>query len=251
MKSLFFVGLLFFAIFFFGCKKSEDNQPISQTIKGSVLLFDENNVLVNDNSETIVSIENSEPLINVAVNSKGEFELPELNISGTTALVFSHIGYGTIKQYYSQSGLDSIKKGITSFQSVSLYAKSSVVVNSLSGIAEGDMFKMNCNVSVPNANSLNAIRFFIQKNNSDVSFNNCANYTNVSKSFPVTTGNNTINICMKCEEACGFQPGDTAYIKAYGDISLLNSFIDLSTNKLVFPCVNPNSNSSTLWFVVP
>lgn len=168
-------------------------------------------------------------------------------------LIFSHAGYGTVRQYYTQSYLDSITKGI---KKISLFPISSMVVNSLSGTLNGDTYKLTCNVSAPDANSSNGVSFFIQKNNSKVSFADYSGDTSVSRfmTIPVTNGDNTNSICIKCSKDCGFiQYGDTVYIKAWGfNInSYASNYVNPLTNKLVFPSINPNSNSSTIWFVVP
>ena len=53
-----------------------------------------------------------------------------------------------------------------------LLPRSSVTVNSLSGILDGDKFKMVCNVSLAQAKPTNGVTFFLSKNNSQVSYDN-------------------------------------------------------------------------------
>ena len=263
MKQSFFLGLLVIGIYFPGCKKAEDDKSISPSersislfTQGHISLFDKNNQAVPDFSGMNVSVENSNPVIKVPVNANGEFQLPKLNSSGPMELIFSHAGYGTVKQYYTQSHLDSITKGITKVGDISLFPISSVVLNSLSGTLNGDTFKMTCNVSVPDANSSNGVSFFIQKNNSKVSFADYTGDTSVSRFFtiPVTNGDNTNSLCIKCSKDCGFiKSGDTVYIKGWGfNInSYTSNYVNPLTNKVVFPNINSNSNSPTIWFVVP
>ncbi|MGZ5220587.1 MAG: hypothetical protein ACXWC7_10920 [Chitinophagaceae bacterium] len=250
MKQLFFAGLPLFMLFSNGCTKSGNDRP--DAIKGEVFLVDKNNQVVSNIPGVFVSVENSNPLQIVAVNSNGEFELPALNSRDTMALVFSHAGYGTVKQYYTQSDLHEV----SSVQGVYLHPISSVVVNSLSGTLTGDVFKMAFNVSAPESNAANGVTFFIEKNNAEVSFADCPGNNSVSRflTVGVTEGNNTASFCLKCAKECGFlQSGDTAYLKAYGDIKSPygSNYVDLSTNRLVFPSINKTNNSSTIWFVVP
>jgi hypothetical protein len=251
MKHLLLFGLSLVILFSTGCKKTGNDQPVS-TIKGSVLLIDKNNQILSNVSGINVSVENSEPLKTLPVNSKGRFELPALKGSEAMTLVFSYPGYGTAKQYYTQSDLEELTGG----QGVFLLPKSSVIVNSLSGQLTGDIFKMSYNVSVQESNAGDGVTFFIEKNNADVSFTNCPGNNSVSRflTIPVTNGDNSTTFCLKCARECGFlKSGDTAYIKAYGDFRspYASNYVDLSTNKLVFPSINEISNSSTIWFVVP
>jgi len=252
MKKLIFAAFLLSALYFMGCKKSEFKSDLSKPITNAVLLFDENNNAVNDNSGTTISIEEvgAGLPVNIVTDSKGEFTLPLIKTSSIT-LVYSHPGYGIIKQYYTQSALDSIAKGIIAIEGVNLYPISSVVVNSASAKIENNELTITCNVSVPKQASLNAIRFIIQKDNSDVSYSNCISNRNITKSFPVVNGDNIITVCTPCEVQCGYQSGDALYMKAYGDISFLNSYTDPFANKIVLPCINPNSNSSVISFIVP
>lgn len=91
MKQRIFLVLIVTLIFSLSCKKSEVNQSIS-TIevhtslvtkgKGHISLFDKHNQIVSDISGIDVSVENSNPLITVPVNSDAEFELPKSNNSG-------------------------------------------------------------------------------------------------------------------------------------------------------------------------
>lgn len=249
MKQLFFAGFSLFMLFSAGCKKSGNDKP--DVIKGHVSLIDKNNQVTSNVPGVFVSVENSNPLQVVEVNSSGEFELPALNNRDTMALVFSHAGYATVKQYYTKSDLQEV----SSVQGVYLHPISSVVVNSLSGTLTDDVFKMTFNISA-DSNATNGVTFFIEKNNAEVSYADCPGDNSVSRflTVAVTEGNNTASFCLKCAKECGFlQSGDTAYLKAYGDIKSPygSNYVDLSANKLFFPSINKISNSPTIWFVVP
>jgi hypothetical protein len=250
MKPILFTALILALFPFESCKKSVTANTFTP-IRANVLLIDGNNNVANDNTSSIVTVETSNPVITIPVNAQGEFEIPSLDEATGITFAFSHPGYGTTREYYTKGAYDSIKSGMGGFQSVTLFEKSSVVVNSASGVVQNGQFKVTVNVSVLNAQAGNSIRFFIQKNNSAPSYNNCYGVNNISTAFPVANGDNTIDVCMKCEELCGFLPGDTAYIKAYGDVSPINFYIDPSTNKMVFPCVNTDSQSPILSFIVP
>jgi hypothetical protein len=255
MKSFFYYGIVITLVTLTSCKKSVSSQP-EAAATGHISVFNKNSQLLSDISGTTVTIENTSPAITIPVQSNGTFELPQTNNSGTMVLQFSRPGYGTVKQYYTPSDLENIKKAMADVQEVSLFPKSTVLVNSLSGSLNGDVFTLTCNVSTPESNTTNGVSFFIQKNSAEVSFANCPGNNSVSRflTIPVNDGNNSSSFCIKCAKDCGFlQAGDTAFIKAYGDIKtpFTSIYTDAFTNKLVFPCINTNSASSTIWFVVP
>lgn len=242
------------------CKKSDlntvvGNVPTDNTIK-AVLLADDNDYVLTDLSGSMVTVENSNPLISVGVNSQGGFQLPKLPNSGSICLVFSHANYGTIKQYYPAAELDSIAKGKADFLGPVLLPKSKVYVNSFSGSLQGDVFKANCNISVPKTYATNGITIFAKVNNPDVTYENCTRENNVSNfmTMPVINGNNTVEICTTCLKECGFfKSGDVVYLKAYGNIfsKFGSDYLNPITEKYVFPNINANSNSETISFVVP
>lgn len=264
MKQLMLAGLVIFLATLLGCQKNQTNSSITNLLQGSAVLYNANLQIVNDNTNTTVTVQNAGTSTTVPVKSDGTFQLPILKVSGVLTIAYSHAGYGTYKQFYAQSAMDSIVKGFTQIQPVNLFPTSPVIVNSLSSTRNNDTVTVVCNVSVANRDTLNAIRFFVQKGSPIGSYNNFISTQNVTKPFSVTNGNNIIQICTPCEKECGFRSGDTLYLKAFGDVGNINvsnkygsfgsalySYTDATTNYLCFPCVNPNNNSSSISFVIP
>lgn len=131
-----------------------------------------------------------------------------------------------------------------------LYPVSTVTVNSLTAEIDNNILKMKCNVSIPKQRALTSIRFFMQTN-PEVSCDGATTTKNISHSFPVVNGDNTITAWIPSFKECGYKSGDVVYLKAYGDIRQSRFYFNPFTSKFVFPSVNPNSNSSVISVLVP
>jgi hypothetical protein len=255
MKNLFLI-LFGLSAVIGSCKKSVvDSSNI--TAKGTVLLIDENNHPLSDYSGVIITSENSDTKIPVDVN--GEFDFPSLpNNSSHLTLIFSKLGYGTVTQDYTKAHLDSCVTQSSTISDIVLLPLSSVTVNSLVGILDGDKFKMTFNVSFDQVKPTNGVTFFLSKNNSQVSYNNCIGNNANSRTWtvPVTSGENLNSFCFTRTIDCNcdfLASGDTVYVKAYGDTysPFGNSYFDSRSSKLIFPNINANTGSATISFVVP
>ena len=239
------------------CKKSSVDQP-NTPLKGKILIVDEYNHVTSDYTGVTVSVENSETA-KIKVDGKGEFQFPELiNNSSELKISISKPRFGTITNYYSNAQLDNLRKQNSLVTDFALLPQSSVVVNSFSGVVDGENFKMAFNVSLTKDRPTNGVTLLLTKNNPQISFDNWAGKITDSRSWtvPVTAGDNHTTFCFKHTVTCPcdfLSSGDTVYIRAYGDTysQFDNRYIDNSTGKLVFPNINGNSSSSTISFVVP
>ena len=254
MKNLttFCVFLFFFGVT--GCKKSTVQDSIS-VAKGSIIVVDQNDKISSDFSGVSVSIENTNPVIHIPVNSTGEFEFPQLP---EFILSFSKNGYGTVKQYYSTSIVDSIKSGKTGEQSIVLLPLSTVMVNSLSGHISNGKFYYSCNVSTSNSNLINGVTLILQKNKPQISLTDFYGNTSTSRflTIPALNGTYSDSVCISHTITCDcdfLNSGDYLNVKAFGNsISQYgNSYFNMKTNSLIFPCINENTNSTTLSFRIP
>jgi len=267
MKVHFLILTGLFAILY-GCRKSplttetvrvaDITKDQNSGAKGYILLVDENNQQLNDYSGVNISSENSE-MTSVPVNARGEFSFPPLTNNATSLLLtFSKNGYGTVRQYYSKSVLDSLSNHQLALPDIILLPQSSVSVNSLRGILDSNTFKMVCNVSVAQAKPTNGVTILLLKNNSQVSYSNWTGNIANSRAWtiPVTAGDNLFSFCVNrtIECNCDFlRSGDTVYLKAYGDTysPFGNRYYYLQTGQLIFPAMNTSASSATISFVVP
>ena len=250
MNSRAFIFIIFISSLFFSCQKGISWNLPSPPQPGAVKLFTENNIPDDYFSNVIINVSNGSGSTNFAPNVDGSFTLPKLNDNGDVTFSFSNPSYGTIKKYFSETAVDSMENGYLSLPNATLYQVSTIELNSIKATLVTDTFKIICNVSCI-TNSLNAVRFFIQKNNKNVAYNNSPSLQNATLPVAVKNGDNYINICTSCEVNNGFNSGDTLYIKAYADISADVHYTDINSNLIVFPCVNPVTRSSTLSFIVP
>ena len=118
--------------------------------------------------------ENSD-IAKISVDVNGEFYFPGLvNNSAYLTLKISKPGYGTVTHHYTKAQLDSFSNQGSTISDLVLLPQSSVTVNSLSGMLDGDKFKMVCNVTLAQVKPTNGVTFFLSKNNSQVSYDNCA-----------------------------------------------------------------------------
>src|SRR4030095_3324233 len=114
------------------------------------------------------------------------------------------------------------------------------------------------NVSLTKDRPTNGVTFFLTKNNSQVSYDSWTGNITNSRSWTVTvkSGDNLHTFCFTHTIACPcdfLSSGDTVFIKAYGDTysPFDNRYIDNPTGRLIFPNINGNASSSTIYFVVP
>lgn len=240
-------------IFVFSCSKNagSNNNTIKKPVgySAQVSLFEGNISLSSEGpAGTSITAASAAGTFKATADAKGNFTLPVISNSGLVTLSYRHDGFGEMKDYFTESAYDSIQNGLLTPNSPILYRISPVVVNSLTGVINGTELTLTCNVTTPTADDY-AIRFAVSKS-SDVSYNNCRNDNNISTGFTVKNGNNTISLCTPCEQQCGYKPGDTLYIKAYGDWLPLISYYDIVNQKIILPCVNTNSKSQVVSFVV-
>lgn len=240
-------------IFTCSCNKSSTSLSGNVTKKpsgfqSSVALFNGDNTPVPDSLAGItVTAANVESSYIATTDAKGNFKLPVIPNNGMVTVTYTRNGFGAMQDYYTETAYDSIQNGLFLPGSPSLYRISPVVVNSLTGIVNGNELTLTCNVTAPGND--NAVRFAISKS-SDVAYNNGKNINNFSRGFLVKNGDNIITLCTPCEQECGFKAGDTLYIKAYGDVFPAITYYNLSDEKIVFPCINANSKSQVVSFVV-
>jgi len=258
MKNLLFI-LYGLSVITCSCKKSSFGYS-STPLKGGILIVDETNHPISDYSGVSITSENSD-IANISLDVNGEFSFPGLvDNSAYLTLKVSKTGYGTVTHHYTKAQLDSFRNqgSTTSDLDFLLLPQSSVTVNSLSGMLDGDKFKMVCNVTLTQVKPTNGVTFFLSKNNSQVSYDNWTGNIANSRTWtlPVTSGDNLYSFCFKRTIDCNcdfLSPGDTVFLKAYGDTysPFGNSYFDIRTGQLIFPSINANSSSSTISFVVP
>ena len=258
--------LLLMLVFTFSCKKSATpaNSIKNNPFAGNVTLVNQNDSVSANNAGISVTVENVLPNLSKTTDANGNFSFGDISGADLVCLRFSYPGYGTVRQYFSASYIDSVKRGQKSFIcNPVLVPQSATVITDLtlvSLIKNNDssyLLNLNAKISVPNANATNGITIFLQKNNPILSFRTCTGQevgTCTYLNLPVTNGDYNLHLAIKCSPHCFcVSSGDTVYVKAYGS-SFSNfgtSYYDLQNKLMVFPTISDPNNVQGLSVMVP
>jgi hypothetical protein len=227
-------------------------------IIGSVRLFDQNdNPLTNGSGLTVTIAQTN---VSTVTNELGKWKLDSIPF-GTYDLIFTKSGYGPSKimgLYHAASSHATTNVSGNRYLSMIsdlqinnfLARKTSQVFNITSLLAlglteDGIIFYPGFKNT---SNKEKAVRLFFSSN-PDVS---STNYMATEKQFysgNILTNEND-NFKTSWFVSRGFEPGQTVYVRAYGDARYTDDFEDPISGLTVFPCLSPNS-SAVISFVVP
>ncbi len=254
MKNLLLSFVLILGII--SCSKKnievEQDPGFLEGFSGNILTLDEyESPLPNQREGVSVEVEGSSPVIRVVTNDEGNFLLPQLDASKDLVVTFSKPGFGTHKEYLSQSTIAQLNAGKPQISGI-IREVSPVVVKSLSATTGGsDTVQLVVNVSFPQTNAPKYIRF-IMSTEPDVSLLKVTSLLkNVSSHFEVKNGANAITFTKSGLKKCGYESGDKVYLKAYGGTANTPNYVELPSNRIVLTSMNPVSEADVISFSIP
>lgn len=219
-----------------------NNDPITKAnITGSVNLYDEGTTLL-DESNMLVKVVGTNPLITALTNSNGQFVLEDVPF-GTYTIEYEKEQYGVFKKFnFSHQGNANAITEIPSLGKKSSTETTDLLVNIVNGQV---VFSITTSPAGNNSNR-RYVRYFLSTS-ATVSNSNymCHSPTFISQINPyqsTLTQTELIN--------AGFTSGQTVYVKAYGESYWSNEYLDVNLNKKVFPNLNTVS-ANAVSFIVP
>lgn len=227
-------------------------------IVGKIRLYDQDDNLLTNASGVTVTI--AQTNVSTVTNESGQWKLDSIPF-GTYDIILSKAGYGGSKimglYHAATSHATTNVSGIRDLSMISnikidnfLTRKSSQVSDLAPllaiGLAEdGIIF---CPGFKNTSNKLRPIRLFFSSN-PDVSSTNYM-VTDMKKYSGIILRNENDYFKTSWFVSKGFQPGQTVYVRAYGDANYTDDYEDPISGLIVFPCLSPNS-SAVVSFVVP
>lgn len=219
-----------------------NNDPITKAnITGSVNLYDEGTTLL-DESNMLVKVVGTNPLITALTNSNGQFVLEDVPF-GTYTIEYEKAQYGVFKKFnFSHQGNANAITEIPSLGKTSSTEITDLLINIVNGQV---VFSITTSPAGNNSNR-RYVRYFLSTSstvsNSNYMYHSPTFISQINPYQSTLTQTELIN--------AGFTSGQTVYVKAYGDSYWSNEYFDVSLNKKVFPNLNTNS-ANAVSFVVP
>ncbi len=219
-----------------------NNDPITKAnITGSVNLYDEGTTLL-DESNMLVKVVGTNPLITALTNSNGQFVLEDVPF-GTYTIEYEKAQYGVFKKFnFSHQGNANAITEIPSLGKTSSTEITDLLINIVNGQV---VFSITTSPAGNNSNK-RYVRYFLSTSatvsNSNYMYHSPTFISQINPYQSTLTQTELIN--------AGFTSGQTVYVKAYGDSYWSNEYFDVSLNKKVFPNLNTNS-ANAVSFVVP
>jgi hypothetical protein len=177
--------------------------------------------------------------------SDGSFQIEDIR-TGVYTLIFEKEGYGTRRIYNVPVGISGAPLP-EDLSSIRLGQRSTTVTTSIrDSIIGGDIFLI---IGVEPAGSPNRpryVRVFIN-NLGNAGPENYLAFSNV-----LETQSGELIFSLNRDELLdiGFQEGQTAYARAYGESFYANDYENPNLDRRVFPNLNPNAANS-IFFLVP
>jgi len=226
-------------------------------ITGTVLLYNNEGTVNADNSGITVSIDNNN--VSTKTGADGKWTLDSIP-SGTYDITYSKDGYGSVKSMGVNHAATnhattflSISKilnqisdiGITAIQISNFDANTNMASLIQSGVAPNGVHIEP--IFANSSSSLKPVRLFFS-DNANVT---AANYLTAEKERFSGKGNemNNYNYTIAWFVSRGFKPGQTIYLKAYGDGFANDEYDDPIKGITVFPSLS--AKSAGISFVLP
>ena len=228
-------------------------------ITGTIRLFDKDDIPLADASGLTVTI--AQTNVSTTTNNQGKWSLDSIPF-GTYDLILSKPGFGTSRimgLYHAANNHSTTNvSGIRNISMISDVQFTEIFTRKASEVYPNFTTMFNLGLVEQgiliyprfsnNAKKDKPIRFFMSTS-PDVS---STNYMVTEKEFysgsePLASGN---NFKVKWFIANGFEPGQTVYVKAYGDGRYADDYEDPISGLTVFPCLSANG-TAVISFVVP
>jgi hypothetical protein len=219
-----------------------NNDPITKAnITGSVNLYDEGTTLL-DESNMLVKVVGTNPLITALTNSNGQFVLEDVPF-GTYTIEYEKEQYGVFKKFnFSHQGNANAITEIPSLGKKSSTETTDLLVNIVNGQV---VFSITTSPAGNNSNR-RYVRYFLSTSatvsNSNYMYHSPTFISQINPYQSTLTQTELIN--------AGFTSGQTVYVKAYGESYWSNEYLDVNLNKKVFPNLNTVS-ANAVSFIVP
>jgi hypothetical protein len=219
-----------------------NNDPITKAnITGSVNLYDEGTTLL-DESNMLVKVVGTNPLITALTNSNGQFVLEDVPF-GTYTIEYEKEQYGVFKKFnFSHQGNANAITEIPSLGKTSSTEITDLLVNIVNGQV---VFSITTSPAGNNSNR-RYVRYFLSTSatvgNSNYMYHSPTFISQINPYQSTLTQTELIN--------AGFTSGQTVYVKAYGESYWSNEYLDVNLNKKVFPNLNTVS-ANAVSFIVP
>ena len=219
-----------------------NNDPITKAnITGSVNLYDEGTTLL-DESNMLVKVVGTNPLITALTNSNGQFVLEDVPF-GTYTIEYEKEQYGVFKKFnFSHQGNANAITEIPSLGKTSSTEITDLLINIVNGQV---VFSITTSPAGNNSNR-RYVRYFLSTSatvsNSNYMYHSPTFISQINPYQSTLTQTELIN--------AGFTSGQTVYVKAYGESYWSNEYLDVNLNKKVFPNLNTVS-ANAVSFIVP
>jgi len=225
------------------CSSDDSNdEPITKAnITGSVNLYDEGTTVLDD-SNMLVKVVGTNPLITALTNSNGQFVLEDVPF-GTYTIEYEKAQYGVFKKFnFNHQGNANVITEIPSLGKTSSTQVTDLQVNVANGQA---VFSITTSPAGNNSNR-RYVRYFLSTSatvsNSNYMYHSPTFISQINPYQSTLTQTELIN--------AGFTSGQTVYVKAYGESYWSNEYLDVNLNKKVFPNLNTVS-ANAVSFIVP
>jgi hypothetical protein len=243
-KSILYFLLLTTLVTAFSCDKkdtNDDTTPPTPTgvLSGTVQTWDDKLNQTTDAGGITVSILSATDSSSTTTDATGKFQFDKLPF-GTYTLVFSKVGYGTMKMFGISHAANTTPTIVPNINFGKIAATAVTRLTYYDSVFQGQPgVRLRYGFTPgPSATNTALARYFLGID-STVSSTHYTTYdTTLYKfgSYSVKAGYTFSDL-----KKLGFTAGQTVYIRLYADSYINNSYVDSTTGLRVFPNVNPRS----------
>jgi hypothetical protein len=219
-----------------GCTDTEIiSTPLKGSIKGIVQCYGRTS---EDNSGVLITVEGSEPEIQVMSDVKGDYEINDLP-TGTYDLVFSKPGYGTHKiiGYSFVGGDEPVMLSSYIYQLLDLTIKELTVTLEKYDWSQSAQLYAQLHFEANDEPSTSGMLRYYISTSPDVSL---SNYQETNTTYFFASGGEYS--FQKQINTTRYTSGTDLYIVVYPCLDTYLNYIDVNTGNLIYSSVNPNGS---------